>query len=70
MYCTESMSPSGKLPHAIAKAASDYGTTIQTGSDTFSEGLFIDYRYFDKSNIAPRYEFGFGLCEFPFLVPC
>lgn len=65
-----SVSPSGKLPYTIAKAASDYGTTIQTGSDTFSEGLFIDYRHFDKSNIAPRYEFGFGLCELPFSVPC
>lgn len=23
--------------------------------------LFIDYRWFDKNNIEPRYEFGFGL---------
>jgi beta-glucosidase len=27
----------------------------------FSEGLYIDYRAFDKYNITPRYEFGFGL---------
>ncbi|KAI1349447.1 glycoside hydrolase superfamily [Xylaria sp. FL0043] len=53
--------PSGKLPYTIAKSASDYGTTITSGSDNFAEGLFIDYRHFDKSNIAPRYEFGFGL---------
>lgn len=26
-----------------------------------SEGLFVDYRYFDKQGIAPRFEFGFGL---------
>jgi len=26
-----------------------------------SEGLYIDYRYFDKQGIAPRFEFGFGL---------
>ncbi|KAI8953111.1 glycoside hydrolase family 3 protein [Xylaria longipes] len=54
-------SPSGKLPYTIAKSASDYGTTISSGNDPFSEGLFIDYRHFDKSGIAPRYEFGFGL---------
>ncbi|TGJ78371.1 hypothetical protein E0Z10_g10397 [Xylaria hypoxylon] len=53
--------PSGKLPYTIAKSANDYGTTISSGSDSFSEGLFIDYRHFDKANIAPRYEFGFGL---------
>lgn len=29
--------------------------------DDFAEGLFIDYRAFDKDNIEPRFEFGFGL---------
>ncbi|CAJ2512525.1 Uu.00g055400.m01.CDS01 [Anthostomella pinea] len=54
--------PSGKLPYTIAKSASDYGTAVSTGdSDNFKEGLFIDYRHFDKAAIAPRYEFGFGL---------
>ncbi|KAG9231465.1 glycoside hydrolase superfamily [Amylocarpus encephaloides] len=55
------VSPSGKLPYTIAKRASDYGTSIQATTDNFSEGLYIDYRYLDKNNIAPRYEFGFGL---------
>ncbi|RDL40395.1 (Trans)glycosidase [Venustampulla echinocandica] len=54
-------SPSGKLPYSIAKAAKDYGTTIQAMTDNFSEGLYIDYRYMDKNSISPRYEFGFGL---------
>ncbi|KAI0967190.1 glycoside hydrolase family 3 protein [Xylaria arbuscula] len=53
--------PSGKLPYTIAKSPSDYGTTISSSNDNFAEGLYIDYRHFDKSNIAPRYEFGFGL---------
>ena len=57
------VSPSGKLPYTIAKKAADYGTTIQANTDSFSEGLFIDYRYLDKNNIVPRYEFGYGLCE-------
>ncbi|KAK8064558.1 beta-glucosidase 1 [Apiospora phragmitis] len=54
-------SPSGKLPYTIAKAAGDYGTSVSRGgSDSFSEGLYIDYRHFDRANIAPRYEFSFG----------
>lgn len=56
-----STSPSGKLPYTIAKSATDYGTSISSGDDSFPEGLYIDYRHFDKADIAPRYEFGFGL---------
>jgi beta-glucosidase len=55
------VNPSGRLPFSIAKKASDYGTTIQANTDNFAEGLYIDYRGLDKKNIAPRYEFGFGL---------
>jgi beta-glucosidase len=58
-----STSPSGKLPYTIAKQASDYGTSVVSGTDSFSEGLYIDYRHFDKNSITPRYEFGFGLCK-------
>jgi beta-glucosidase len=58
-----STAPSGKLPFTIAKQLSDYGTSISGGDDSFPEGLFIDYRHFDKNNIAPRYEFGYGLCK-------
>ncbi|KAK6343797.1 hypothetical protein TWF696_007459 [Orbilia brochopaga] len=56
-----SKAPSGKLPFTIAKSASDYGTSIVSGDDNFSEGLYIDYRRFDSQGISPRYEFGFGL---------
>jgi beta-glucosidase len=55
------VNPGGKLPFSITKKASDYGTTIQANTDSFPEGLFIDYRALDKKNIAPRYEFGYGL---------
>ena len=27
----------------------------------FSEGLAIDYKWFDKRGIEPRFEFGFGM---------
>lgn len=66
-------SPSGKLPYTVARNESDYGTilkpVVETNSsiyryfpqDDFTEGVFIDYRAFDRMNITPRYEFGFGL---------
>ncbi|TAQ89066.1 hypothetical protein B7494_g2649 [Chlorociboria aeruginascens] len=57
-----STSPSGKLPYTIAKAQADYGTSIASGADdSYTEGLYIDYRHFDHASITPRYEFGFGL---------
>ncbi|KAK5082100.1 hypothetical protein LTS08_001722 [Lithohypha guttulata] len=68
------VSPSGKLPYTVARNESDYGAILAAvppganGSqyqlfpqDTFSEGVYIDYRAFDAQNITPRYEFGFGL---------
>ena len=57
-----STSPGGKLPYTIAKREADYGTAVVSGNDNYPEGLYIDYRHFDKEGIAPRYEFGFGLC--------
>ncbi|CZS94149.1 probable beta-D-glucoside glucohydrolase [Rhynchosporium agropyri] len=56
-------SPSGKLPYTIASQASDYGTSVIGGSgdDNYPEGLYIDYRRFDKMGITPRYPFGYGL---------
>ncbi|KAH8985173.1 beta-glucosidase [Lactarius akahatsu] len=62
------VNPSGRLPYTIAKSPSDYSAQLAKGGTgdevlniTYSEGLFIDYRHFDAVNIAPRYEFGFGL---------
>jgi beta-glucosidase len=66
------VNPSGRLPWTIAKKEEDYGPGskikyLPSPSDglspqqNFSEGLYIDYRYFDKKGIAPRYEFGYGL---------
>ncbi|KAK7032002.1 glycoside hydrolase family 3 protein [Favolaschia claudopus] len=59
--------PSGRLPYTIGKSISDYSAQVtmnQAGSITpiqYTEGIFIDYRHFDQANIAPRFEFGFGL---------
>ncbi|OXV10937.1 hypothetical protein Egran_01301 [Elaphomyces granulatus] len=60
---------SGRLPYTVGKSLEDYGPGAQVlyspnaavPQVNFSEGLYIDYRHFDGRNIAPRYEFGFGL---------
>ena len=60
---------SGRLPYTIAKDEKDYGPTSGimyypngvAPQQDFTEGLYIDYRYFDQHSIAPRYEFGFGM---------
>ncbi|GAB1312534.1 beta-glucosidase [Madurella fahalii] len=61
--------PSGHLPFTIGKTIADYGPGGKVmyrpngvvPQQDFSEGLYIDYRYFDKYGIEPRFEFGFGL---------
>jgi beta-glucosidase len=63
------VNPGGKLPFTLGAAREDYGTDVMytpnngdgAPQDNFSEGIFIDYRYFDKANITPTFEFGFGL---------
>ncbi|KAH7078253.1 beta-glucosidase-like protein [Paraphoma chrysanthemicola] len=62
------VSPSGHLPYTVPKSEDDYSDSVslvgyQIGQpqDTFSEGLYIDYRHFHKANIKPRYAFGHGL---------
>lgn len=65
------VSPSGKLPYTVAKNESDYGDLLNPAQpegifenfpqSDFEEGVYIDYRRFDKEDIEPRFEFGFGL---------
>lgn len=62
---------SGKLPYTVAKAEADYGNLLEPvradnvsnyyTQANFTEGLYLDYRYFAAQNITPRYPFGFGL---------
>ncbi|KAK7538732.1 glycoside hydrolase superfamily [Phyllosticta citribraziliensis] len=61
-------SPSGHLPYSIPKSEDDYpksvglvGFELGQAQDTYSEGLYIDYRYLNHKGIAPRYPFGHGL---------
>ncbi len=54
--------PGGKLVFSLAKNDSDFGTNItESYNSNYTEGVFLDYRYFDKYNIVPRYYFGYGL---------
>ncbi|KAF9875440.1 hypothetical protein CkaCkLH20_07260 [Colletotrichum karsti] len=59
------VNPSGRLVHTIAKNESDYNpATIisETALDLdFSDGNDVDYKYFDRYNVTPRYEYGYGL---------
>ncbi|KAF7542166.1 hypothetical protein G7054_g68 [Neopestalotiopsis clavispora] len=56
------VNPSGRLTHTIAKNASDYPTpTCETKQCNYTEGVYIDYRYFQQKDIEVRYPFGFGL---------
>lgn len=62
------VSPSGHLPYTLPNTENDYpksvslmGYQIGQVQDTFSEGLYIDYRHFNKAGIKPRYAFGHGL---------
>ncbi|TEA21993.1 putative beta-glucosidase F [Colletotrichum sidae] len=62
-------SPSGHLPYSMTKQESDLpdsvtklvGGSLGQPQDTFSEGLYIDYRYLNKNGIKPRFAFGHGL---------
>lgn len=54
--------PSGRLTYTIAKNESDYPVSIcETKQCNFTEGVYLDYRYFDAENKTVRYPFGHGL---------
>ena len=64
-------SPAGRLPVTWAKRLEDYAATDPRhpersfkgvdGKTTFSEGVNVGYRWFDKENITPLFAFGHGL---------
>jgi beta-glucosidase len=68
---TGKVSPAGRLPFTWARKLTDYPATDPKhpersakgvdGKTTFSEGVNVGYRWFDKQKIAPEFPFGFGL---------
>ncbi|KAK2048541.1 glycosyl hydrolase family 3 N terminal domain-containing protein [Colletotrichum somersetense] len=70
IYNIDGKSPSGHLPYSITTTESDLPDSVTKlvgaapfgqPQDTFSEGLYIDYRYLNKNGIKPRFAFGHGL---------
>lgn len=64
------VNPGGKTPFTWGLTRDSYGPSDviyeenngdEAPQDNFVEGIFIDYRYFDKFDETPVYEFGFGL---------
>ncbi|KAL3478556.1 glycosyl hydrolase family 3 N terminal domain-containing protein [Aspergillus californicus] len=63
------VNPGGKSPFTWGKSLEAYGAPLleepNRGTDApqtnHTEGVFIDYRHFDKTNQTPIYEFGYGL---------
>ncbi|OWP02978.1 hypothetical protein B2J93_3558 [Marssonina coronariae] len=59
--------PSAKSVFTWGKKREDWGTDVYYTPPSprpqvnYREGVFIDYRHFDKQAIEPSYEFGFGL---------
>jgi beta-glucosidase len=64
-------SPAGRLPVTWGKSLAQYAATDPKhperstkgvdGRTTYSEGVNVGYRWFDKEHIAPLFPFGFGL---------
>jgi beta-glucosidase len=65
------VNPAGRLPFTWAKRLEDYPATDPghpersakgvDGKTTFSEGVDVGYRWFDKQKTEPLFPFGFGL---------
>ncbi|KAL4815252.1 putative beta-glucosidase A [Aspergillus spinulosporus] len=63
------VNPNGKSPFTWGKTREAYGAPLLTEANNgngapqtdHTEGVFIDYRHFDRTNQTPIYEFGHGL---------
>jgi beta-glucosidase len=59
--------PSGKLPFSWEKqwedsaAYGNYPTPQNPGANSYKEGVFLGYRWFDAKGTEPLFPFGFGL---------
>jgi len=67
------INPSGKLPMTFPNKENEQGFTEEqwpgvNGNATYSEGMMVGYRWYDKNSVDPLYEFGFGLSYTTFEV--
>jgi beta-glucosidase len=69
MFADDGAGPWGKLPYTVPKNESDYNVYLPSiapkgdnfPQSNFTEGVYIDYKHFDREDIDVRYEFGYGL---------
>lgn len=67
------VNPSGKLPISWERKIEDnpaysHYYEPEDGRDVdYAEGIFLGYRYYEKSNVKPLFPFGFGLSYTSFL---
>lgn len=68
------VNPSGRLPFTIGRKLLHYVPIVDTlcedkrPQDNFDRDIYLDYRFFEKHTIKPRYEFGYGLSYTSFSV--
>ncbi|QBM87367.1 beta-glucosidase [Metschnikowia aff. pulcherrima] len=68
------VNPSGRLPFTIAKKPLHYVPVLDNlnegtePQDIFDRGIYLDYRFFDKHAMKPRFPFGYGLSYTKFQV--
>jgi len=58
------INPSGKLPETFPMKLGHSPSTLfptQGQEVSYSEGIYVGYRYYDKKEIEPLFPFGFGL---------
>ena len=60
---TGKVNPSGKLTESWPEKYSDTVSSDTFGNKNaeYREGIYVGYRYYDKSGVEPRYPFGYGL---------